>query len=272
MKLFHLAGAATNLIRKIYNHRSIIKTLAVREVQSRYAGTLGGTVWSVVNPFMMIGVYWFIFSVGFKVRPANGVPFIAVFLCGLVPWLLFSETLATNVVVIIRNPHLVTKTVFPTEILPLVSLAAGLITHGFMLLILVVVLLVSGIGLSVYNLQFLYYLFSLSVLIVGLSWFLSAINVFYRDIGQILGVALNLWFWLTPVVWVFDIIPEQLRFYFNFNPLLYIVEGYRYSFIYHLPFWQNYHSGIYFWLISLTSFAIGGLVFRKLKPDFPELL
>lgn len=261
-----------NFIKKVYTYRSIIRAMAIREMQSRYAGTLAGFVWSVINPLMVILVFWFVFSVGFKVQPVGNVPFIVVFMSGMIPWTMFAETLMANTNAIIANAHLVKKTVFPTEILPIVNLVASSITHVIMLIILALLLLFNKIPFSFYNFQFLYYLAALSVFSIGLGWIFSAVNVFYRDTGQILGVIINMWFWLTPVVWLMDIIPQKYQFIIKLNPMYYIVEGYKESFIYHAPFWQNYKLGIYFWAIAVLLFIVGGLIFRKLKPEFADVL
>ena len=131
-----------NFILRMVTHRAIIKAMAVREIKTRYAGTLGGMVWSVVHPLMMILIYWFVFSVGFKIQPIGNVPFVIVFLCGLIPWATFSESLMASTNAIIGNPHLATKTIFPTEILPVVNIVASLISHGIMLVILIISLFV----------------------------------------------------------------------------------------------------------------------------------
>jgi lipopolysaccharide transport system permease protein/teichoic acid transport system permease protein len=167
---------------------------------------------------------------------------------------------------------LITKTVFPTEILPLVYLLASLITHVIMLIILFIVLLINNISLSIYNFQFLYYLFALLVFSLGLGWFFSALNVFYKDVGQILGVVLNVWFWFTPIVWPQEIIPLKYQCILKLNPIYYIVDGYKSSFIYHSSIWHNPRGVIYFWIVCVMVFIIGALTFRKLKPEFPEVL
>ena len=246
--------------------------MSIREVQSRYIGTVGGMLWSIINPLMMILVYWFVFSVGFKVQPAGGVPFIVVFLCGLIPWSMFAEALTTSTGSIRANAHLVTKTVFPTEILPIVNITASLITHFIMLAILIIVMMFNKIPFSFYNLQFVYYLFALIVFTLGLGWFLSAINVFYKDIGQVLSVVLNIWFWLTPIVWLPDMIPHKYQYILKFNPMLYIVDGYKSSFIYHSSVWCNPAEGIYFWVFAMVVFILGAFTFRKLKSEFAEVL
>jgi lipopolysaccharide transport system permease protein/teichoic acid transport system permease protein len=246
--------------------------MAIRELRTRYAGTLAGFFWSVINPLMIIVVYWIVFSGFFRVQPAGNIPFIVVFLCGMLPWTLFSESLISSTNSIVANTNLVKKTLFPTEILPFVNFFAGLITQGIMLVILVVVLYFSKIPFSVYDLQFIYYLIAMSVFTIGLSWISSSLNVFYRDTGQILAVIINIWFWLTPIVWMMNMVPKSLTFFFTLNPMYYIVEGYRNSFIYQTPFWQDYTGGLYFWAVSIAVFILGAMMFRKLKPEFPDVL
>ena len=250
----------------------MIRAMALQEIKKKYAGTLGGFVWSVVHPLILILVFWFVFSLGFKIQIKGNIPFIALFCCGLIPWITFSESLMANTNAIIGNPHLSTKTVFPTEILPVVNIAANLITHVIMLVILLAVLLFNNISLSIWNIQFIYYLFAMLTFSLGLSWFFAAVNVFFRDLGQILSVVLNIWFWITPIVWHIDILPSRYHFFIKLNPLYYIVAGYKSSFLYHVPFWQHYSIGIYFWVICLFSFGFGGIVFKKLKPEFAEIL
>jgi len=272
MKIFDFYIIFVNLVKKFRVQGAALKTMAIREIRSRYVDTIGGLIWALVHPLLVILVYWFVFSVGFKITHPGGVPFILVFLSGFIPWILFNETLTSNINVLQNNSHLVTKTVFPTEILPMVPLLVSLVTHGVMLVVLLIVMFVSDVSYSIYNFQFLYYLFALTVLILGFSWLFSSINLFFHDTGHIVQAVLPLWFWLTPIVWFREMIPQKYQWFIDLNPLVYIVEGYRKSFIYHAPFWEDLHSGAYFWGIGLGVFVVGGLVFRKLKPEFAEVL
>ncbi len=272
MKVFDFYIIFVNLVKKFRVHGHTIRTMAITEIRSRYVDTIGGLIWALVHPLLIILVYWFVFSVGFKVTPPGGVPFILVFLSGFIPWIIVNETLAGSTNIIQANSHLVTKTVFPTEILPVVRLLVSLVTHFVMLLVLLVIMFVSDISFSVYNFQFLYYLFALTVFILGLSWLFSSVNLFFRDTAHILQALLPLWFWLTPIVWFRDMIPQKYQWFLDLNPLVYIVEGYKKSFIYHAPFWEDLHSAAYFWTVGLVAFVCGGLVFRKLKPEFAEVL
>ena len=96
--------------------------------------------------------------------------------------------------------------------------------------------------------------------------------MFIRDITQVVGVVTQLWFWLTPIIWQPDMLPEKYRIFLKLNPLYYVVEGYRSSFTTHTGFWQNPSMGAYFWVVALLVFGLGGWVFRRLKPDFVEAL
>jgi len=161
MKVFDFYIIFVNLIKKFRVHGGTIKTMAITEIRSRYVDTIGGLIWAVIHPLLIILVYWFVFSVGFKITPPGGAPFILVFLSGFIPWVIFNETLMANANVIQANSHLATKTVFPTEILPVVRLLVSLVTHFIMLFILLIIIFISDISFSIYNLQFLYYLFAL---------------------------------------------------------------------------------------------------------------
>lgn len=261
-----------NFPLRLYGCRAIIIAMALHELKIRYAGTLAGSLWSVVNPLITILVYWFVFSVGLKVRPMGEVPFILFFSIGLIPWTTFSEALTVNSNAIVGNTHLVKKMVFPTEILPLVNIAASLIIHLIMMALIAFIILLYGFPLSLLSLQFIYYLIALSVFTAGLSWFFAAVTVFQRDIGLILGVVLNVWFWLTPVVYGVEVLPPEYLFFVKLNPMFYIIEGYRNSFIYGVPFWHNLRQAAYFWSLSLSVLVLGAFFFRRFKNDFAEVL
>jgi lipopolysaccharide transport system permease protein/teichoic acid transport system permease protein len=141
-----------------------------------------------------------------------------------------------------------------------------------MILILILLLALYRMPVTVFSFQSLYYFFALAVFSLGLSWFISAVQVFYRDMAQILTVMLQAWFWMTPVVWFSEMIPEKYLFFVRLNPMYYIIEGYRHSFVYPEPFWQESGLSLYFWAVCLSLFFFGSRVFARLKPEFAEVL
>lgn len=259
-------------IGRIFKMRAMIGMLALRMIKLRYVGTVGAFVWTILNPLLLMLVYWFIFSIGFKAQPVGNVPFLAVFLCGFIPWLLFSETLMLNVQAVTSHAYLVRKMVFPTEILPAVCIVSTLIIHFVFIAFLCVVLGLCHIPLNWFALQFFYYLAALCLLCLGIGWLVAALNVFSRDVAQFVAVLLNIWFWLTPIVWNLEILPSRYVRLIKLNPMYYIVQGYKDSFIYSTPFWKAPQLSLYFWWLSFLLLAAGGMLFKKLKREFADVL
>lgn len=252
--------------------RQLIWSMVIHEIRTRYVGSIGGVLWVVVHPLVLAGIYWLVFSVGFKVHPQGEVPFILFFLCGLAPWLTFQETMTNAVDSVIRSPHLVKKVVFPLGALPVVSLFVGLVTQVIMVLVLLALLTYYGFSWSWTMLGGFYYLFALLVFILGFSWLVSSLNVFFRDISHGLTVGLGMWFWLTPIVWPLELLPVQFRDWLSLNPMYYIVEGFRDSFLHGIPVWESANNHLAFWLVAAPLFWFGARVFKRLRNDFAEVL
>jgi ABC-type polysaccharide/polyol phosphate export permease len=261
-----------SFLKLIFDQRYLIFSMAKREVESQYIGSLLGFVWTFINPLVMILVFWFVFSVGFKVQPHHDVPFVAWLTAGMAIWFAFSDMVSGSSTIIISNASLIKKSFFSPQILPVVKVLSCLITHSVFLAVLLALLAFQNMPFSLYFLQAIYYLFCMSFLAVGLSWAVSALNVFIRDVGQIVGVFLQLGFWLTPIFWDIQIMPQKIHTLIKLNPMYYVVQGYRESFIYFLPFWHHPYQSVYFWLVALVTFILGAYIFRKLKPQFADVL
>ena len=254
--------------RQVLQHRDMIFALAVRDLQSRYIGTLGGILWAFIHPLAIVTVFYFVFAIGFRAQGPSSTPFILWFVCGLVPWFYFNDTLLAITNSITGNAHLVKKTIFPTEVLPLVHVASSLFPHMIFMLLLAGMMMFFNIPFLAERLLVAYYLVCTVTLVLGLGWLLSALQVFYRDIAQALAVILNLWFWATPIVWSQEIVPAEYRGLLSFNPIFYIVEGYRGLMIYNTTVWPNTQETAFFWSINLIVFFVGIYVFRRLKPEY----
>ena len=256
----------------VYLQKHLILSLAKREVVEQYVGSLLGFVWTFINPLVMVCVFWFVFSVGFKSQPLNNVPFVVWLTAGLAPWFAFAEIVNGSSGVVVAHAHLIKKTVFKPQILPVVKIVACLVTHGVFLLVLVGLILFQEMPISVFYLQFLYYLFAMCVLALGISWAVSALNVFIRDIGKVVALVIQIGFWATPIFWDINIMSPEIQRYLRLNPMFYIVQGYRESFIYFTPFWEHPGETACFWTIALSLFLVGALIFQKLKPQFADAL
>ncbi len=259
-------------IRLIFLQRDLILSMAKREVTTKYVGSLLGFIWTFINPMVMIFVFWVVFSIGFKVQPTKNVPFVVWLTAGMAAWFVFADIVNGSSTVVVENAHLIKKTLFHSQILPVIKIVSCLITHLVFLVVLIGLIILQKMPFSFYFLQFLYYLFCMSVLALGISWIVSALNVFIRDVSQIVTVVLQIGFWATPIFWDIQMMPQNIQTVIKFNPMFYIVHGYRESFIYFSPFWKHPYQTAYFWTVTITFFIAGALIYKKLKPQFPDVL
>ncbi len=261
-----------NFLVTLYLRRFLILEMAKRDVASNHVGSFLGFFWTFINPLILICVLWVVFSVGFKVAPAQGVAFAVWLTAGMAIWTMFVEVLNGSTGVIVSHSYLVKKVVFPLNILPVVKLISALATHLAFVLILIVFIIIDGLPFSLYWFQSLYYLGAMAVLVLGLSWLTASLNVFVKDTGQIVTVLMQIGFWATPVFWDIEIMPENLQFLFRSNPMFYIVQGYRDSFLYSVPFWHHWELTLYFWGVTALVAVTGALVFQRLKPHFADVV
>ncbi|WFB58118.1 ABC transporter permease [Paenibacillus sp. BR1-192] len=259
--------------KNIQSHLKIIMELAKNDFKTKYAGSYLGIIWAFIQPLMTICVYWFVFEIGFRSgnRP-DGTPFILWLTCGMVPWFFFSESLITASNSFIEYSYLVKKVAFRIGFLPIVKIISSFFIHLFFLLFLIVILFYFGYHPELIYLQVIYYLACMMFLLLGISLIMSSLIVFMKDIGQVLGIIIQIGFWLIPIVWSPEIISDKFIKIFKLNPVYYLVEGYRDTFINHVWFWHRYNQTAYFWVISIVIFLIGSYLFKKLKPHFADVL
>jgi homopolymeric O-antigen transport system permease protein len=272
LKLLYLIRGFVDFLLTIVRRRFLILEMAKRDIALQYVGSLLGFFWTFINPMVMIFILWLVFSVGFRAAPKGNVPFVVWLTAAMAIWNTFQEIIMGSTGSIIGNAHLVKKVVFPLSILPVVKLVGSFITHAVFLLVLLTLILLYKMPFSLYWLQFLYYFVAMSVLALGLSWITSSINIFARDTGQIVNVILQFGFWGTPIFWDLGIMPAKVQFVLKLNPMFYIVQGYRDSFIYFVPFWHHWQMTLYYWAVTLFVFTLGAIIFLRLRPHFADVL
>jgi ABC-type polysaccharide/polyol phosphate export permease len=262
-----------NFLHKIYIQRGLIRNFVARDLKARYIGSFMGFFWSVIHPIVLLVSYTFVFSIIFGLRPLpdSGTTSFPLFLfCSILPWLFFQETLQRSSTILIENSNLITRTLFPSEILPLAVMLAGLVNHLIGFAILLCILLFTLGKVSLFILLVPVYFLLLMLFTLGLSWFVSSLNVFVRDVSQVLSVVLTFWFWFTPIFYSTERFPPKMLFLVRLNPLAHVVAGYRDCLLrMRMP-----DLGVLAILaaVSLLVLAAGGLFFRKTKRDFVDVL
>ena len=249
-----------------------IRELTKRDFKQRYTGSFMGLLWAFIEPLAFIAILWFVFTVGFRANPDEGTPFVAYLLTGLIPFNFFNEITESSAGIVRNYSFLIQKVNFRASILPIIKLNSALILHFIFLAIICVVMVAVGLSPTIYWFQVLYYLVAMCVLVVGISWLLSAIGAFVKDIKHIVTIFLRFLFWLTPIFWQTKMLPEKYHIFLFLNPLNYIVQGYRDSFINRSPFWEHLYQGFYFWGVTGVILIAGVIVFKRLSPHFPDVL
>ena len=256
-----------------WKHRSLIRTLVQRDILGRYRGSFGGVFWTLLNPLLLMLTYFFVFGVVLKARFANDNStsgFALYFLAGMLPWLAFSEAAGRAPVVLHENKTLIKKVVFPLDILPVNTVIAGLVSEAFGLaLFLIALLLIRGaVPMTALWLPVLIapqLLFS-----VGVAWFLAALGAFVRDLAQINGFLLTLWFFLTPICYPETQVPPEAAGLLWLNPIYELVRGYRAVLLeHHAPDW---HLTAQLWAVGLVVCLAGHAAYYKLRFTFADVI
>lgn len=250
----------------------LILNLSKMDLKNRYTGSYLGVIWGIIQPLITILIFWFVFQVGFKSMPVDDFPFILWLMCAMIPWFFFSDSLNGGTVSIVESSYLVKKMNFKIGILPIVKIVSSLYIHVFFIVFLFFMFFIYDYKFSVYNIQFIYYLIATIVLLIGLSYLCATLIIFLKDIGPLVSMLLQFAFWITPIFWSLNILPEKYLIYFKLNPIFYITEGYRNAFIYQEWFWEHPLQTMYFWSFALVMLIIGVYVFKKLKIHFADVL
>lgn len=252
--------------------RGMIVQLAKNDFKTKYISSYLGAIWGFIQPLVLIGTYWFVFQIGFRSTDIGDVPYILWFICGIIPWFFFSESLGSSTNCLIEYNYLVKKVVFNIEILPIVKVMSALFVHLFFIGFMLFIYVIYGLDFSLTNIQIIYYLICTIALVISLGILTSSIVLFFRDLNQIITMILNVGFWFTPIAWSHTMLSEKILLFFKLNPMYYIVQGYRDSFIDKIWFFERPYQTVYFWVIVLLIFTIGIKLFKKLKPHFSDVL
>jgi lipopolysaccharide transport system permease protein len=257
-------------LAQILRYRLLIQSLVSRELKARYRGSVLGFFWSFVNPLLLLLTYWLVFShilAGF--RPQTVTPYFLFLFCGILPWTWFSASVAQAAGVLISGGSLIKKVLFPAEVLPIVAVLSNMVHFLLGLPILLVFLIYSGKLTPTALLLPLPILVQL-VFTLGLALFVSALTVHFRDIQDLLAHVLQIWFFMTPIIYSYsDLDPTtRLRAVLRLNPMTHVIVSYQ-EILFHGAFghWPGLVRAA---LVSLAVFAVGAFVFNRLRDTLAE--
>ena len=256
----------------IIKDRRILYSLAKNDFKARFASSLLGGFWAFAQPLVTLLVFWFVFQVGFKNPPVSNVPFIIWLTPAYLVWAFFSEALLAGTNCMVEYSYLVKKVNFRVSMIPIGKIMSSAFIHVGFIAFIFFLLIVYQIPLSIYNIQVVYYFLCTCFLLLGLCWLLSAITPFVKDVSSIVSILIQIGFWMTPIFWSPENMSPIVQTILKVNPMFYICRGYRDSFIDHIWFWQRGWTNLTFVLVSLFCFVCGAYLFRKLRPQFADVL
>ncbi len=272
--LLRSAGRAfTRPFQTIWHNRSLIRAMVRRDILGRYRGSFGGIFWTVLNPLLLMLTYYFVFGIVLRARfgadPSRS-GFVLYFLAGMLPWLAFSEAAGRAPVVMLEHRNFIKKLVFPVETLPVNLVSAGLVTEAFAVILFAAFVFVARGALPATVLWLPALLIPQVLFTLGLCWFLAGLGVFVRDLGQVIGFLLTLWFFLTPICYPEASLPPEAIAVLSKNPILVLVRGYRSIFLESdAPAFSSLWK---LWLLSGATFILGHAWFYKLRRSFADII
>lgn len=247
--------------------------LVRRDYKQQHQGSYLGLLWNYLQPILFVAVLYTVFTLGLRSGgDLANMPFSLYLTTGMVCWLYFTANLTAITSVIKSYRFLVKKVDFRLSILPIVKLLSSLLPHMVLLIITIAVAIYNDILPGWHSFQLLYYYCCMVALLLGLGWLTSSTSLFVKDVSNLVALITQFGFWLTPIFWHIDSMPEELQWILKLNPAYYLVTGYRDSITGEAFFWQRPQETLIFWGITLLLLISGAMIFKKLKPHFAEVI
>ena len=258
--------------KDLVDDRKVIFDLAKNDFKAKYTNSLLGIVWAFMLPLTIILVLWFVFQVGFRSAPVDDIPFILWYIPAFLAWNFFTDAFGSGAACIFDYSYLVKNMKFRVSSLPVVKIISSSFVHLFFVGFIFVMYALYGRYPSIYNIQVVYYYLCTVVLLLGVTWIMSALSVFSRDVLNVISLIVQVGFWATPLVWDPGAMPRMVQMIVKINPMYYICVGYRETFSTQIWFWEHPYLTAYFWLFALAQLFVGAYVFHKLRPQFADML
>jgi len=262
-----------NIFKSLWAYRGFILGSVQREFQSKYRNSLLGATWTVINPLSMIFVYTVIFSqlMHSKLPGVDSTFAYSIYLCaGVLTWGLFAEIVTRAQNTFLEHANLIKKLSFPRLCLPVTVVANALLNFSIVFGLFTLFLLTSGNFPGWVYFALIPVLAILVAFAIGLGMTLGVLNVFFRDVGQFFGIAIQFWFWLTPIIYPITILPESIRPLMSLNPMTNLIGAFQTIFVAgKWPAWQGLLPAI---ILAIVMCALGMHLFRKHAGDMVDEL
>lgn len=258
---------------ELWNNRAIIGRMAAFDYKLENKDTYLGKLWALITPLIQIGTYWLVFGLGLRNgKDVDGYPYLAWMLIGLIPWFFISATIVKGANSIYAKSGIVSKMKFPIATAPISKVLQELYEFVVMLFIMFIILFFKGVRPSWYWLNLIYYFVYSIVFLASLSMVTSVLTMVARDFYKLLNSLIRLLFYITPILWVMDNMPYMYQKVMQYNPIFYIVRGFRESILYRNSFWTEWDMVIVMWAINILLYILGCVLQSKFRNKFVDLI
>lgn len=256
-----------SVFKNLYNYRELLKTSVKKEIRGKYKNSFLGVIWSFLNPLLQIAVYAIIFQMILKSPKQNYAVFLC---CALIPWTFFSTAISRSAFCCIENGNVLKKVYFPREIIPISVVTSEAVNFLISTIITLAFVIISGIGISKYILLYPIILMVQYIFLIGISFIVTSICVYLRDLQHFIGIFLQLLFYATPIVYSIESIPDNFKWILKLNPMTYIIDACRDIFYYKTM--PDIQPILLLIVVSVVICIIGYMIFNKLQKGFAEQL
>ena len=256
-------------LKNISQYRELLSFLIMREIKAKYKQTVLGVAWSLLQPLSLMLVFTVVFSL-FARLPSDGVPYALFSYCALVPWQFFAGVLGRGAGSLLSNQALVQKVYFPRELIPLAVVGSAVVDFAIGFILFLCLISFYSIAWSSVTLLVIPIFLILCLFVIGLIFLLAPMNVFYRDIGFIIPVAIQLLMFATPIIYPLSMVPESFRPYYILNPLAGIIDSFRKILLHNMP--PDWPSLGFAAVISLLVFSLGFAYFKRVEFRLADVL
>ena len=265
--------AVQNALQENVQHFERTVRVAYYDYTSRDRDSYLGLLWSILNPVIQVGTFWFVF--GFGVRqgaPVDGYPFVVWMLCGLIPWFFINNGIVHGASAVYAKASLVLRLRYPKSTLPVSSILTVFYEHIILNVIMFIMFVFFNIYPSLYCLNLIYYNFFAFTFLVALAFATSTLTMIARDFQKLINALIRLLFYITPILWTIDTMPRSIQVIMQANPFLYIISGYRDSILYKVNFWEHPLRIIFFWGVTMFIAMYGCNLQQRYKDQFIDML
>ena len=260
-------------IKALWKNKKMVWQLGKNDFKNRFASTSLGSIWGFLQPFVFMFTYVIVFEHILKTNSGGNVPYTVWFLPGMAMWQWLNDSIMSASMSIRSYSYLVKKVVFPVDTIPMISIIAASFVGLFLIIVTIIVCIVFGYNPNI--LELLYVIFATYCFIIAFTRFTSAITTVVPDFSNLLGIAMQLFFWFTPIIWNLNMLSEHqtILTFIKCTPFTYLVTALREVFIEgSIISDNNFLFTIVFWLITIIMFVWGNSVFKRTKKDFADVL